>query len=179
MSIWLSDLFVYLLFTPQQAFKATVAINHMKKLHLASTELALRKTSIPDIKVIHVSSPKKNNKRLDPDKFDPKMKVGGTIHMSLPTSPIETKSHYHTLKATQGQCVSHHAPTMAEQGKNVYHSEPANLNGCVTVSSCVVHFVFLISQRDCHMMNIYFSSVFRYGKNRNGKTLQTGVFSVM
>uniref|UniRef100_A0A8C3A159 Calcium/calmodulin-dependent protein kinase IGb n=1 Tax=Cyclopterus lumpus TaxID=8103 RepID=A0A8C3A159_CYCLU len=138
----------------KQAYNATVAINHMKKLHLAHAERDLRKTSIPDIKVIDVSSPKKTNKRLDPDKFDPKVKVSGTIHMSLPTSPIDTKSHYHTLKATQSQCVSHHAPTMAEQGKNVYHSEPANLNGCVTVSSCVVHFVFLISQRDCRMMNI-------------------------
>ncbi|XP_034392400.1 calcium/calmodulin-dependent protein kinase IGb [Cyclopterus lumpus] len=131
----------------KQAYNATVAINHMKKLHLAHAERDLRKTSIPDIKVIDVSSPKKTNKRLDPDKFDPKVKVSGTIHMSLPTSPIDTKSHYHTLKATQSQCVSHHAPTMAEQGKNVYHSEPANLNG--------------------------------YGKNRNGKTLQTGVCSVM
>ncbi|TNN65247.1 Calcium/calmodulin-dependent protein kinase type 1D [Liparis tanakae] len=131
----------------KQAFNATVAINHMKKLHVASTELALRKTSIPDIQVIDVSSPKKTNKRLDPDKCDPKMKAGGTIHMSLPTSPVDTKSHYHTLKATQSQGGPQHAPTMAEQGKNVYHSEPANLNG--------------------------------YGKNRNGKTLQTGVCSVM
>ncbi|XP_031700744.1 calcium/calmodulin-dependent protein kinase IGb isoform X2 [Anarrhichthys ocellatus] len=135
----------------KQAYNAAVAINHMKKLQLAQSEVALRKASIPDIKVIDVSSPKKNHRRLDPDKFDPKTEIHGnvkeTVHMSLPTSPVETKSHYHTLKATQSHAGSHHAPTMAEQGKNVYHSEPANLNG--------------------------------YGKNRNGKTLQTGVCSVM
>ncbi|KAK9515110.1 hypothetical protein VZT92_025780 [Zoarces viviparus] len=135
----------------KQAYNAAVAINHMKKLQLAHSEVALRKASIPDIKVIDVSSPKKNHRRLDPDKFDPKTEVHGnvkeTVHMSLPTSPVEMKSHYHTLKATQSHAGSHHAPTMAEQGKNVYHSEPANLN--------------------------------EYGKNRNGKTLQTGVCSVM
>ncbi|XP_074499431.1 calcium/calmodulin-dependent protein kinase IGb isoform X1 [Sebastes fasciatus] len=136
----------------KQAYNATVAINHMKKLQLAHSELALRQASIPDIKVVDMSSPKKSHKRLDPDKFDPKLKetngkVNGTIHMSLPTSPIELKSHYHTLKATQSHAGPQHAPTMAEQGKNVYHSEPANLNG--------------------------------YAKNRNGKTIQTGVCSVM
>ncbi|GAA6216709.1 calcium/calmodulin-dependent protein kinase type 1D-like [Lates japonicus] len=67
--------------------------------------------------------------------------------MSLPTSHVELKSHYHPLKASQSQCGAHHAPTIAEQGKHVYHSEPANLNG--------------------------------YGKNHNGKTVQTGVCSVM
>ncbi|XP_037627837.1 calcium/calmodulin-dependent protein kinase IGb isoform X1 [Sebastes umbrosus] len=136
----------------KQAYNATVAINHMKKLQLAHSELALRQANIPDIKVVDMSSPKKSHKRLDPDKFDPKLKetngkVNGTIHMSLPTSPIELKSHFHTLKATQSHAGPQHAPTMAEQGKNVYHSEPANLNG--------------------------------YAKNRNGKTLQTGVCSVM
>lgn len=140
--MWLSDLFLSLLsmFTSQQAYNATVAINHMKKLQLAHSELALRQASIPDIKVVDMSSPKKSHKRLDPDKFDPKLKetngkVNRTIHMSLPTSPIELKSHYHTLKATQSHAGPQHAPTMAEQGKNVYHSEPANLNGYVTVSS--------------------------------------------
>ncbi|XP_054465585.1 calcium/calmodulin-dependent protein kinase IGb [Anoplopoma fimbria] len=133
----------------KQAYNAAVAINHMKKLQLAHSELAMGKASIPDIKVVDVSSPKKTHKCLDADKFDPKVSeiTNGTIHMSLPTIPVELKSHYHTLKATQSQACSHHAPTMAEQGKNVYHSEPANLNG--------------------------------YGKNRNGKTIQTGVCSVM
>ncbi|XP_049922178.1 calcium/calmodulin-dependent protein kinase IGb isoform X1 [Epinephelus moara] len=136
----------------KQAYNAAVAINHMKKLQLAHSEQVLRQASIPDIKVIDVSSPKRNHKRLDPDRIDPKVvevngKVNGTIHMSLPTSPVETKSHCHTLKAAHSQAGPHHAPYMAEQGKNVYHSEPANLNG--------------------------------YGKNHNVKSVQTGVCSVM
>ncbi|XP_059189197.1 calcium/calmodulin-dependent protein kinase IGb [Centropristis striata] len=135
----------------KQAYNAAVAINHMKKLQMAHSDLVLRQASIPDIKVTDVSSPKKNHKRLDPDKFDPKPteingKINGTVHMSLPTSPVELKSHYHTLKATHSQACPHHAPTMAEQGKNVYHSEPANLNGY---------------------------------KNHSGKPVQTGVCSVM
>ncbi|XP_042347019.1 calcium/calmodulin-dependent protein kinase IGb [Plectropomus leopardus] len=118
----------------KQAYNAAVAINHMKKLQLAHSEMVLRQASIPEIKVIDVSSPKKSLKCLDLDKTDPKVtevnsKANGTLHMSLPTSPIEPKSHYHTLKTTQSQAVSHHAPSIAEQGKNVYHSEPANLNG--------------------------------------------------
>ena len=122
--------------TSQQAYNAAVAINHMKKLQLAHSEQVLRQASIPDIQVIDVSSPKKNHKRLDPDPKGAEVngKVNRTIHISLPTSPIESKSHYHTLKATHSQ-VPHHAPSMAEQGKNVYHSEPANLNGFVTISS--------------------------------------------
>ncbi|XP_040912992.1 calcium/calmodulin-dependent protein kinase IGb [Toxotes jaculatrix] len=136
----------------KQAFNAAVAINHMKKLQLAHSELVMRQGSIPDIKVIDLSSPPKNSKRLDPDKLDHKAvevkgNVNGTNHMSLPTSQVELKSHYHPLKASQSQGAAHHAPTIAEQGKHVYHSEPANLNG--------------------------------YGKNRNGKTVQTGVCSVM
>ncbi|TKS76623.1 Calcium/calmodulin-dependent protein kinase type 1G [Collichthys lucidus] len=137
----------------KQAFNAAVAINHMKKLQLAHSELALKQASIPDINVIDVSSPTKSRKRLDPDKLDQNVatemngKAQGTHHMSLPTSQVELKSHFHSLKATQSQCDGHHVPTIAEQGKNVYHSEPANLNGC--------------------------------GKNHGGKPVQTGVCSVM
>ncbi|KAM8753709.1 calcium/calmodulin-dependent protein kinase IGb [Acanthopagrus schlegelii] len=137
----------------KQAINAAVAINHMKKLQLAHSELVLRKTSIPDIKVSDLSTPPTtNNKRLDPDKLDPKAveingKVNASNHMSLPANNIDSKSQYHLLKATQSQCVAHHAPTIAEQGKHVYHSEPANLNG--------------------------------YGKTRDNKPLQTGVCSVM
>lgn len=148
-SIWPSGLFVNLLsmFTSQQAFNAAVAINHMKKLQLAHSELVLRQASIPDIKVIDVSSPTKNCKRLDPDKLDHKVaeangKAQGTNHIPLPSSHVEPKSHYHTLKASQSECGAHHAPTMAEQGKNVYHSEPANLNGFVFTSSDVANFEF-------------------------------------
>ncbi|XP_034732136.1 calcium/calmodulin-dependent protein kinase IGb isoform X2 [Etheostoma cragini] len=113
----------------KQAYNAAVAISHMKKLQLAHSEQAGRQTRIPDIQVVDLSSPKKSHIRLDPDKLDPKLPgfndpVIGTNHMSL-----DPKSHYHTLKTTQSQAVPHHAPSMAEQSKNIYHSEPANLNG--------------------------------------------------
>ncbi|KAM7405250.1 hypothetical protein PAMP_012526 [Pampus punctatissimus] len=116
----------------KQAFNATVAINHMKKLQQAHSDLVLRQASIPDIKVIDLSSPIKNCNHLSPDRLDPKDvngNVNGTNHMSLPTSHVELKSHFHPLKASQSQRNKHLPPTIAEQGKHVYHSEPANLNG--------------------------------------------------
>uniref|UniRef100_A0A1A7X955 Calcium/calmodulin-dependent protein kinase IGb n=1 Tax=Iconisemion striatum TaxID=60296 RepID=A0A1A7X955_9TELE len=135
----------------KQAINATVAINHMKKLHQAHTELVLRQASIPDIRVIDVSSPTKHRKNLDVENPEPKVAdVNGNIethHMSLPVSHVDLKNHFHPLKTSQSQGVAHHTRTIAEQGKNVYHSEPANLNG--------------------------------YAKNRNGKTLQTSVCSIM
>ncbi|KAM9785565.1 calcium/calmodulin-dependent protein kinase type 1D-like [Neosynchiropus ocellatus] len=124
----------------KQAFNATVAINHMKKLHLAHSEVL--KTSIPDIKVVDVSSPDKTRRPLNPDRLE----VATQSHMTLPASHVDLKSHSHPLKA-HSQGVAHHAPSIAAQGKHVYHSEPANLNGIA--------------------------------KNRCGKTLQTGVCSVM
>ncbi|XP_053173439.1 calcium/calmodulin-dependent protein kinase IGb [Scomber japonicus] len=137
----------------KQAINAAVAINHMKRLHLAHSELILRQTSIPDINVIDVSTQINNCKHPNQDRLDPKgMEINGNVqgthYMSLPTSPIELKSHYHPLKSHSQTSAPPHAPTMAEQGKHVYHSEPANLNG--------------------------------YGKTRNNnKPVQTGVCSVM
>ncbi|XP_041860334.1 calcium/calmodulin-dependent protein kinase IGb isoform X2 [Melanotaenia boesemani] len=136
----------------KQAFNAAVAINHMKKLHQAHTELVLRRASVPDIKVVDVSSPTKVHKCLDVDKSQPKeTDVNGNLkvthHMTLPSSHVDLKNHCNPLKASQSQVGGHHAPTIAEQGKHVYHSEPANLNG--------------------------------YAKNQNGKILQTGVCSIM
>uniref|UniRef100_A0A8D3CCS8 Calcium/calmodulin-dependent protein kinase IGb n=1 Tax=Scophthalmus maximus TaxID=52904 RepID=A0A8D3CCS8_SCOMX len=123
----------------KQAINAAVAINHMKKLQQAHSELAMRQTSIPDIKVTDLSSPMKNGQSLDPDRPDPGRTpgVGGKMQganlMPLPQGHNEPKSHYHALKATQSQGAgAHHAPTIAEQGKHVYHSEPANLNGFVS-----------------------------------------------
>uniref|UniRef100_A0A3B5M8T8 Calcium/calmodulin-dependent protein kinase IGb n=1 Tax=Xiphophorus couchianus TaxID=32473 RepID=A0A3B5M8T8_9TELE len=118
----------------KQAFNAAVAINHMKKLQLAHTELALRQASVPDIKVIDVSSPTKSRKHPDPEKPEAKKEdingnISETQHMSLPPSHVDLKNHFHPLKASQSQNAAQHAPTMAEQGKHVYHSEPANLNG--------------------------------------------------
>uniref|UniRef100_A0A672IPB1 Calcium/calmodulin-dependent protein kinase IGb n=1 Tax=Salarias fasciatus TaxID=181472 RepID=A0A672IPB1_SALFA len=127
----------------KQAYNAAIAINHMKKLQLAHSELAAKKESVPDIQVVDLSSPAKNRKNPDPGRPEPR----AMHHMSLPESPTEPKSHFYPLKASQSQGSTYHAPSMAEQGKHAYHSEPANLNG--------------------------------YGKNRNGKTLQTGVCAVM
>lgn len=113
----------------------------MKKLQLAHSELVLRQASIPDIRVVDLSSPSKSRKHPEPDRLDPKGaqvngKSHGTHHMSLPTSShVGLKSHFTPLKATQSQCGAHHAPTIAEQGKHVYHSEPANLNGFVSTVS--------------------------------------------
>lgn len=123
------------MFPLQQAYNAAVAINHMKKLQLANSEQVLRKVSIPGIKVVDVSSPANHRKRLNPDKLDPKELNGNvqeTNHMALPTSHVDLKVHYQPLKACHSQAV-HHTPSMAEQGKNVYQSEPANLNGSVLI----------------------------------------------
>ncbi|KAJ4934060.1 hypothetical protein JOQ06_006867 [Pogonophryne albipinna] len=116
----------------KKAYNATVAINHMKKLQLAHSEHLLNKPSVPAISV--TSPPKTHRRNLDPERPDPRPtqtngKLSGSAHMSLPTSPIEPKNHVHALKASQSQDGPHHAPSIAEQGKNVYHSEPANLNG--------------------------------------------------
>nr|XP_057908356.1 calcium/calmodulin-dependent protein kinase type 1D-like isoform X2 [Doryrhamphus excisus] len=133
----------------KQAFNAAVAINHMKKLQLAHSEKLPKATCVPDIHVVKVFSPVTQRKRPDPEGpqsrvSDTNGKIRTTNHMTLPTTHVELKSHYHPLKASQS---AHHAPTIAEQGKYIYHSEPANLHG--------------------------------YAKNRTGKTLQTGVCSVM
>ncbi|XP_061838684.1 calcium/calmodulin-dependent protein kinase IGb [Nerophis lumbriciformis] len=132
----------------KQAFNATVAINHMKKLQLAHLDQVPKVTRLPDIQVVQVSSPVTERKHLDPEP-EPKVsetngKILATNHMTLPSTHVELKSHYHPLKTSQS---APHTPSIAEQGKYIYHSEPANLNG--------------------------------YSKNRNGKTLQTGVCSVM
>ncbi|KAF3860894.1 hypothetical protein F7725_001149 [Dissostichus mawsoni] len=103
-----------------------------KKLQLAHSEQVQNRPSVPAISV--TSPPKTHRQNLDPDRPDPRPtqtngKLSGSAHMSLPTSPIEPKSHVHALKTSQSQDGPHHAPSIAEQGKNVYHSEPANLNG--------------------------------------------------
>ncbi|XP_069567087.1 calcium/calmodulin-dependent protein kinase IGb [Brachyistius frenatus] len=136
----------------KQAFNAAVAINHMKKLQLAHSDVIQKQISIPDIKVSDVSSSVGNRQHAGSDKPEARAaEVNGnspvTQHMPLPVNHVDLKSHFHPLKATQSQGTGHHAPSIADKGKHVYHSEPANLNGC--------------------------------GKNRNGKTLQTLVCSVM
>ncbi|XP_020773621.1 calcium/calmodulin-dependent protein kinase IGb [Boleophthalmus pectinirostris] len=142
----------------KQAFNAAVAINHMKKLHLAHT-------SIPAIQVTDASSPTRKRKqqerqeqrehqgrqeqqgRQEHQEPAPAETDGTSSYMTLPPVPDpsqgESRSSAPCLKTTQ----SHHTPTIAEQGKTAFYSEPANLNG--------------------------------YAKTRCGKTVQTGVCSVM
>ncbi|CAL8368247.1 unnamed protein product [Lota lota] len=134
----------------KQAFNATVAINHMKKLQAANSDMFVRQVDMPDIKVEDVSSPRKS---LEPPPSGPDVQelncnIHCTDNMALPPSPNELKSFF-PLKTCHSQIEPHHAPTIAEQGKHAYHSEPANLNGYV------------------------------YGKNHSGKVMQTGVCLVM
>lgn len=95
----------------------------MKKMQLAHADVVLKKVSIPDIKVTDAPSSEKRNP-------DPRAAEGPNL-MAPPVGPVDLKSHYHPLKAVQSHLAPHHVPTIAEQGKNVYHSEPANLNGFV------------------------------------------------
>lgn len=105
----------------------------MKKLQMAHSELTQRQASVPDIRVIDVSSPTKTRKHVDLDKLEAEAAdVNGNIethHMSLPLSHVDLKNHLHPLKATQSHGGAHHPHITAEQGKHIYHSEPANLNG--------------------------------------------------
>ncbi|XP_013886873.1 calcium/calmodulin-dependent protein kinase type 1D [Austrofundulus limnaeus] len=118
----------------KQAYNAAVAISHMKKLQLAHSELTLRQPSVPHIRVIDVSSPTNTRKHLDLDQPEPRgADVNGNIkephHIPVPLSNADLKNQLHPLKATQSHSGAHHPHTIAEQGKHVYHSEPANLNG--------------------------------------------------
>lgn len=122
----------------KQAYNAAVAINHMKKLQLAHTESSLTPPSIPDIQVtdVDVSSPTRQRKRPEPRQPpQPPQANGaspGASHtISLPPLPHgEGKSHSHCLKSSLSQTLAtHHTPTIGEQGKIAFYSEPANLNG--------------------------------------------------
>ncbi|KAM6976734.1 calcium/calmodulin-dependent protein kinase IGb [Aplochiton taeniatus] len=117
----------------KQAYNAAVAINHMRKLQLAHSELVLKQASIPKINIVDVSSPTKPRKKLEPDRRDPVThEINGNIpsfNRDLPVPATETKSNFHTLRPSHSE--GHHAPSIAEQGKHAYHSEPANLNGSV------------------------------------------------
>lgn len=115
----------------QQAFNAAVAINHMKKLQLAHSEASVKQskvsTTLPDIKVISASNTESAEKNLIPDHQDP----NGNLHsryMIVPAMPTEIKSQYYPTKSSHRLSL-----TVAEKSKHVYHSEPANLNGCGTL----------------------------------------------
>ncbi|XP_034029271.1 calcium/calmodulin-dependent protein kinase IGb [Thalassophryne amazonica] len=136
----------------KQAYNAAIAINHMKKLQQAHSELILRQATDPDVKAIDVPSSGQRHKHANPDKKNPRVaavkgNVNGTNYISVATSHVEATGQHNTLKASYSHCSAPHTPAIAEQGKHVYHSEPANL--------------------------------ISYAKNQNGKTVHTGVCSVM
>lgn len=112
----------------------------MKKMQLAHSDLVLKKASIPDIKVTDTSSLEKNGRNLAPKVVENGEKTAGMNLLPLVANHVDLKSNYHPLKAAQSHLVAHHAPTIAEQGKHVYHSEPANLNGFVQASPELLYF---------------------------------------
>ncbi|XP_049318670.1 calcium/calmodulin-dependent protein kinase IGb isoform X5 [Astyanax mexicanus] len=138
----------------KQAFNATVAIHHMKKLQLAHCEAALKQSQAPPpppaIKVITTSSPEAVRKNPAPETQEPNGNLP-TVYMTVPPAThLDAKGSCHPPKVAHRETAHAGTLTVAEKGKHVYHSEPANLNG--------------------------------YGKrgtNRTGEKFQTGVCSVM
>ena len=117
----------------QQAFNATVAINHMKKLQLAHSEMLAKQAQgpVPDIKVVDLSTPGPSRKNLVLENLEPNGNLSHG-HMTLPSNPNEPKSHYYPTRPNHSEpthAEGCHALTLAEKGKHAYHSEPANLNG--------------------------------------------------
>ncbi|XP_061627369.1 calcium/calmodulin-dependent protein kinase type 1D-like [Phyllopteryx taeniolatus] len=107
----------------KQAFNATVAVNHMKKLQLAHAERLPEAARVPEIRAVEASPPVSRRKRLDPEEET----EAAADHTSPLAGHVDSKCRFRPLKASQ---TAHRAPTVAEQGKYIYHSEPANLNGC-------------------------------------------------
>ncbi|KAJ8258006.1 hypothetical protein GJAV_G00192090 [Gymnothorax javanicus] len=142
----------------KQAFNATMAINHMKKLHLAHSEMIAkqpRQGPVPDIKVVDLSSPG----NLDPEHQEPNGNRQSDSYINLPSIPTDPKSHYYPMRANHTELTfaeGSHALSLAEKGKHAYHSEPANLNGTAK----------------------QYGAAFRHS-NGNVQPLQTGVCSVM
>ncbi|KAK9954603.1 hypothetical protein ABG768_016655 [Culter alburnus] len=135
----------------KQAFNATVAIRQMKKLQLAHSQTCLKQIppTVPEIKVIATSTPESVRKK----PFDETPEQNGNVpinQMNLPSSSTESKSQFHPVRVSHSETTHVGTLTIAEKGKHVYHSEPADLNGYAKRSS-----------------------------NRNGQNLQTGVCSVM
>ncbi|XP_061550328.1 calcium/calmodulin-dependent protein kinase type 1G-like isoform X2 [Phycodurus eques] len=107
----------------KKAFNATVAVNHMKKLRLAHAERLPESARVPDIRAVEASPPVSRRKRLDPEKETEE----AADHAGPLAGHVDLKCRFRPPKASQ---TVHRAPTVAEQGKYIYHSEPANLNGC-------------------------------------------------
>lgn len=116
----------YLFCVFQQAFNATVAINHLKKLQLAHGEASVKQsqtqTQLPDIKIISTSHPEATDNNPVHDNLEPNGNLPS--HMALPSVSMETKTQYLLPKGSHSVTL-----TVTEKTKHVYHSEPGNLNG--------------------------------------------------
>ncbi|KAM9445414.1 calcium/calmodulin-dependent protein kinase IGb isoform 2-T2 [Clarias gariepinus] len=111
----------------KQAFNATVAINHMKKLQLAHGEASVKRIQaqiqLPDIKIISTSNPEQTDNDLVHDSLEPNGSLPYS-HITLPPVSLETKAQYLLPKVSHSVTL-----TVTEKSKHVYHSEPGNLNG--------------------------------------------------
>lgn len=110
----------------QQAFNATVAINHMKKLQLAhgeaSAKQSLKQIQLPDIKVISMSHTEATDNNPIHDNQEPNGNLSCS-HITVPSVSMETKTQYLLPKVSHSVTL-----TVTEKTKHVYHSEPGNLN---------------------------------------------------
>ncbi|XP_061684395.1 calcium/calmodulin-dependent protein kinase IGb [Syngnathoides biaculeatus] len=106
----------------KRAFNATVAVNHMKKLQLSHAKRLPEAAGVPNTQGVDESPPVSRRKRLDPEE---ETEAPGD-HSSTLAGHVDLKCRFRPLKASQS---AHRSPAVAEQGKYIYHSEPANLNG--------------------------------------------------
>ncbi|XP_076840311.1 calcium/calmodulin-dependent protein kinase IGb isoform X2 [Brachyhypopomus gauderio] len=122
----------------KQAFNATAAINHMKKLQLAHCEASVKHiqapSSLPDIKVTSASSPEEHkHKNMAADNLEANSLLSGG-HMSLSAGLADMRGQYLSLKVSHREVGHAGTHTAVQMGKQAYHSEPANLNGSGSVS---------------------------------------------
>lgn len=118
----------------QQAFNATVAIHHMKKLQMAHSEASMRQNqtppSVPEINVITTSTPEAVHKKLFTEIPESNHNTPSE-QMNIPSSSTESKNQYHPVRVSHSETTHVGTLTIVEKCKHVYHSEPADLNGYV------------------------------------------------
>lgn len=111
----------------QQAFNATVAINHLKKLHLAHCEAlaasAQALEQVPDVEIVDLSSPEESQRDLEVEGLEP----GPDSRTALPLGPKETKEHCYALRSSHSEPGRSHSAVGKE--RHTYRSEPTSLNG--------------------------------------------------
>ncbi|KAJ8412102.1 hypothetical protein AAFF_G00143690 [Aldrovandia affinis] len=114
----------------RQAFNATVAINHMRKLHLVHSE-AQQQVPVPAIHVSGDASPGPSHDNEVSEHLEPKGKLQSG-DMTLLPNPSEHKIQHHSLRTYNSEPM--HALTVTETGRHAYCYEPDSLNG--TAKSC-------------------------------------------